>query len=78
MERTYRSRGESQAKKIDYASINLNRLDYKDISILKKFTDSYGRIVSRRRTKVSAAHQRRVADAIKRARFMGLLPFISR
>ncbi len=78
MERNYRSRVDSNAKKVDYASINLNRIDYKDISILKKFTDSYGRIVSRRRTKVSSAHQRKVADAIKRARFMGLLPFIAR
>ena len=78
MERNFRPRGDSQAKKVDYASINLNRIDYKDTSILKKFTDSYGRVVSRRRTQVSAAHQRRVAEAIKRARFMGFLPFIAR
>lgn len=51
-------------------------IDYRDIEILKKFIDPHGRIMSRRRTKISAKHQRELTVAIKRARFMGLLPFI--
>lgn len=51
-------------------------IDYKDVEILKKFIDPHGRIISRRRTKVSAKNQRLLTIAVKRARFMGLLPFI--
>jgi small subunit ribosomal protein S18 len=72
------SRERQQPKKVDYGAINLVRIDYKDVSILRKFTDPYGRIISRRKTNVSAAHQRKVGDAIKRARFMGFLPYVAR
>lgn len=57
---------------------NLKHVDYKDIDILKKFLNPNGRILSRRRTGVSAKMQRKVTDAIKYARFMGLLPFVVR
>jgi small subunit ribosomal protein S18 len=60
------------------ASIDLSRIDYKDVAILKKFTNPHGRIYARKRTNVTAKHQRMVAEAIKRARYMGLLPFVSR
>lgn len=67
-----------QTKKVDYGAINIARVDYKDASILRKFTDPYGRIISRRKTNISAAQQRQVSDAIKRARFMGFLPYVAR
>jgi len=56
---------------------NIKHVDYKDIEILKKFTNPHGRIMSRRQTGVSAISQRKLATAIKRARFMGLLPFVA-
>jgi small subunit ribosomal protein S18 len=57
---------------------NINHFDYKDIELLKKFINPHGRILSRKRTGISAKHQRKLANAIKRARFMGLLPFVAR
>lgn len=53
-------------------------IDYKDVDTLKKFLTTHARIQSRRRTGVSSRFQREVSTAIKRARFMGLLPYVSR
>lgn len=57
---------------------DVNHIDYKDVSVLKKFLNPNGRILSSRRTGVCAKNQRKLAEAIKRARFMGLLPYINR
>jgi small subunit ribosomal protein S18 len=57
---------------------NIAHFDYKDVELLKKFVNSYARIQPRRRTGLSAKKQRELAEAIKRARFMGLLPYIAR
>jgi len=51
-------------------------VDYKNTAYLKQFMNPHGRIVSKRRTNVPASHQRAIENAIKRARFMGLLPFV--
>ncbi|USN53494.1 MAG: 30S ribosomal protein S18 [Candidatus Nomurabacteria bacterium] len=51
-------------------------IDYKDTRLLQRFTSSYGKIVPRRRSGVCMKHQRRLAEAIKRARFMALIPFV--
>lgn len=61
-----------------FAQNNINHIDYKDLEHLKKFVNPHGRILSRRRTKLTAKNQRQVAQAIKRARFMGFLPYIAR
>lgn len=50
-------------------------LDYKDVELLKKLVNRHGRIVGRRKTGCSAVSQHTVSQAIKRARFMGLLPY---
>ena len=50
-------------------------VDYKDVEFLKKLVNRHGRIVSRRKTGCAAASQHAVAQAIKRARFMALLPY---
>ena len=50
-------------------------IDYKDISRLRRFVSERGKILPRRRTGACAKHQRRVAMAIKRARFLALLPY---
>ncbi len=54
------------------------RIDYKDIETLKRFLNPHGKILPRRRTELSAANQRALAQSIKRARFMALLPYIMR
>ena len=53
-------------------------IDYKDIEVIKKFVNPHGRLIARKRTGVSANHQRQLAAALKRARFLGLLPFVVR
>ena len=50
-------------------------VDYKDVELLKKLINRHGRIVGRRKTGCSAASQHAVTCAIKRARFMALLPY---
>lgn len=51
-------------------------VDYKDVEFLKKLVNRHGRIVSRRKSGCSAASQHAVTLAVKRARFMALLPFV--
>lgn len=51
-------------------------VDYKDLDLLSKLVNRHGRIVSRRKTGCHAASQHAVAKAIKRARFMALMPYI--
>lgn len=63
---------------MDYLSKNeIKYVDYKDVETLKHFVDSQGRVMNRRQTKLSAKKQREVEEAIKRARFMALMPFIA-
>lgn len=51
-------------------------VDYKNTQYLKQFLNPHGRMNGMRKTNVPAKHQRKVALAIKRARFMGLLPYV--
>lgn len=57
---------------------NIEHIDYKDVELLKKFLTPHARIQSKKRSNAPAKNQRQVAIAIKRARFMGLLPYVSR
>lgn len=50
--------------------------DFKDVGTLSRFVNDRARIVGKDRSGVCAKHQRRLAAAIKRARVMGLLPFV--
>jgi small subunit ribosomal protein S18 len=51
-------------------------VDYKDVELLKKLVNRHGRLVARRKTGCTAVSQHAVADAVKRARFMALLPYV--
>jgi len=55
---------------------SIKYIDYKDTEILKKFINMHGRIQPHRKTGVTAKNQRKLSLAIKRARYMGLLPYI--
>ena len=61
-----------------FSSNNIKYIDYKDVEILKKFMGQTARILSRKRTGLSAKNQRALTMAVKRARFMGLLPFVAK
>ena len=61
-----------------FSSNNIKHVDYKDTDILKKLLSPNAKIMSRRRTGLSANNQRKVALAVKRSRFMGLLPYVAK
>lgn len=54
------------------------KLDYKDVKLLSRYVSERGKIVPSRITAVCAKKQRELAQAIKRARFLGLLPYMIR
>ena len=56
---------------------NVKYIDYKDVDLLRKFMTPHARIQGRKYTGVCGKHQRALAEAIKRARFMGLLPYVN-
>ncbi|MFH0828747.1 MAG: 30S ribosomal protein S18 [Candidatus Kerfeldbacteria bacterium] len=65
-----------RAPKVCHFCVNaINDIDYKDLRTIQRFMTSYAKIASRHRTGTCAKHQRRLAEAIKRARFMALVPF---
>ncbi len=51
-------------------------VDYKDVQALKKLTNNQGKLMGRKRSGLCAAFQREVSTAIKRARFMALMPYV--
>ena len=57
---------------------DIRYVDYKDVELLKQFVNPHGRIMSRKRTGLTAKQQRAVEAAVKRARFMALLPYIQK
>jgi len=65
-------------KQCYFTQNNIKYIDYKDIEILKRFLNSSGKIVNRKRTGVTAKNQRQLSAAIKNARFLGLLPFVAK
>jgi len=71
-------RGLRVRKKICYFCPEKKVADYKDIELLNRFISDQGKILPRRATGNCAKHQRTLALAIKRAREMALLPYVSR
>lgn len=62
-------------KECFFTKNKFERIDFKDVELLKRFTSDRGKILPRRVTGTKAAWQRELAIAIKRARHMALLPF---
>ena len=66
------------AKKQKISPISINqKIDYKDIDLLKLFITEQGKILPRRATGVTVQQQRQIAKAIKRARILSLLPYVA-
>ena len=65
-----------QKQKISPISLN-QKIDYKDIDLLKLFITEQGKILPKRVTGVTVQQQRQIAKAIKRARALALLPFVA-
>ena len=63
-------------KSCPFSGPNAPKIDYKDVRLLSRFLSERGKIVPSRITAVSAKKQRELATAIKRARFLALLPYV--
>jgi small subunit ribosomal protein S18 len=63
-------------KTCPFSGANAPKIDYKDVKLLQRFISERGKIVPARITAVSNKKQRLLANAIKRARFMALLPYV--
>ena len=61
-----------------FCSQNMREIDYKDSEFLRRFVSSQAKIIDPRHTSTCAKHERMLAEAIKRARFLGLLPYVRR
>ena len=66
----------TQKQKLSLIGIN-QKIDYKDIDLLKLFITEQGKILPRRATGVTVQQQRQIAKAVKRARVLSLLPFVA-
>ncbi len=60
-----------------FTAAGVRHIDYKDTETLYQFITEHGKIIPRRITGVSSHYQKLLAKAIKRARYMALLPFVS-
>jgi small subunit ribosomal protein S18 len=65
-------------KSCPFSGSDAPKIDYKDVRLLQGFVSERGKIVPSRITAVSAKKQRELAQAIKRARHLGLLPYVVR
>ena len=63
-------------KSCPFSGPNAPKIDYKDVRLLQRFVSERGKIVPSRITAVSNKKQRLLANAIKRARYMALLPYV--
>ena len=63
-------------KQCFFCSQNAKEIDFHDVEMLSRFVSSQGKIIDPRHTGVCAKHQRMLARGIKRARVLGLLPFV--
>ena len=61
---------------LKYTRINVEEIDYKDLTLLRRFLSDRGKVRSRRVTGLSRGHQRQLALAVKRAREIALLPYV--
>jgi len=65
-------------KTCPFSGPNAPKIDYKDVRLLQKYVSERGRMIPRRISFVSSKKQRELARAVKRARFLGLLPYIAK
>ncbi len=71
-------RNEVKTKKVcRFTQNNVKYIDYKDVKLLQRYTSEQGKVIPKRITGTSAKYQRQLSIAIKRARHMALLPYVS-
>jgi small subunit ribosomal protein S18 len=71
-------KNDKRAKKYcRFKKLGIKYIDYKDVEFLKKFINEQGKLLPRRITGNSLKYQRKVSDAVKKARQMALLPYVT-
>ncbi len=65
-------------KQCYFCTANIKIVDYKDTELLRKFMTPQAQIVRRRKSGTCMLHERKLAEAIKRARFLGIVPYTTR
>ncbi|MDD4761770.1 MAG: 30S ribosomal protein S18 [Candidatus Pacebacteria bacterium] len=65
-------------KQCFFCSQNLKQIDFKDIDLIKRFVSSQCKIINPGHTGTCAKHERALSEAVKRARFMALLPYTTK
>ena len=77
-DRMRRPRGRKPRRKVcQFCVEKVQHIDYKDVTRLRRFTSERGKILPRRMTGTCAKHQRQLSTAIKRARIIALMPYVS-
>ena len=76
MEQTARRPFFRRRKSCPFTGEGAPKIDYKDVRLLQRYISERGKIVPSRISAVSSKKQRKLAQAIKRARFLGLLPYV--
>ena len=77
-ERIRSPRGRKPRRKVCAFCVDkIQHIDYKDVARLRRFTSERGKILPRRMTGTCAKHQRQLSTAIKRARTIALMPYVS-
>ena len=64
-------------KECFFTTNGIKHIDYKDVDLLRMFITPHGQVVSSKRSGFGQKEQRALATAVKRSRFMGLLPYIA-
>ncbi len=67
--------GNNRKKVCRFCQDKIEKIDYKDVSLLKRFTSERGKILPRRVTGTCAKHQRKLTTAIKSSRVVALMPY---
>ena len=76
--RNRKTRKSNKKKVCFFCAEKISAVEYKDVDLLRRFTTAQSKIIARKRTGMCSKHQRRLSNAIKRARFMAIIPYVSR
>ncbi|NGP87757.1 MULTISPECIES: 30S ribosomal protein S18 [Fodinibius] len=70
-------KGHIKTRECKFSKAGIEYIDYKNTDLLQRFMNDQGKILPRRVTGTSAKYQRQLSRAIKRARFLGLIPYVA-
>ncbi len=75
--RKKKARRAAEASRMRGPKVKPDEIDYKDVATLQRLVSAQGKLFSRKRTGLDAECQRKIARALKRARYMALMPYVT-